>query len=406
MKFFLSENGLVIRHKFHYNKGKKKRKENRLFRRLAKKAMSEKKHLYYFDFLRLIAAVCVIYMHAAAGPLRGEINAGWQAMNVLTSFSFTAVPLFMMMSGYLLLSSERTPDVGVLLKKRLPRLLVPLLAWTVIAILYLMYRWGETSPAQFLSRLAAALDTPVWVHFWYMYTLVALYLIAPVLCGGLRALDRKGHLFVLTLIGLVSLKTILQVLLPARFDAYLNIDLIEQITFFDGHLATFVLGYYLGSLKRRIPNGFLIAASLLLLGVIIGGTACLSLSHGGYDAQFQNQSSGFEVLLAACIFLLFKQNCNRPTRLFRVFPAVPLTYGIYFMHNILLGIMLENNPAVTFGDTLGATALNFAICYLVLKTAATVKPLCFVITGISYKEACESCNWVYTFRRVFRRFAH
>lgn len=365
--------------------------------------MSEKKHLHYFDFLRLMAAFCVVYMHAAAGALRGEINLQWQGINLITSFSFTAVPLFMMMSGYLLLSGERTSDIGLLLKKRLPRLLVPLLTWTVIAVLYIMYRWGETSPLQFLNRLLPALNTPIWVHFWYMYTLLALYLIAPILRGGLQALDRKGHIFVLSLVGLVSLKTVLQTLLPARFDAYLDIDIINKLTFFDGHLATFILGYYLGSVKRKIPNGWLVGAGVALLCIITCGTAYLSASHGTYDAQFQNQSSGFEVLLAACLFLFFKQNCNRETKLFRLFPVVPLTYAIYFMHNILLGIMLEQHPVTTLWETVWVSAVNFMICFLVTKTAATVKPLCYLITGMSYKEACNSCNWVYTFKRVLKK---
>lgn len=365
--------------------------------------MSEKKHLYYFDFLRLLAAFGVVYMHAAAGALRGTMTIGWQGMNLLTSFFFTAVPLFMMLSGYLLLSSERTTDIGLLLKKRLPRLLVPLLTWTVVVVLYLMYRWEETTIAQFFTRLSTALHTPAWVHFWYMYTLAALYLIAPVLYGGLRGLNRKGHLFVLTLIGLISLKSMLQALLPAKLDVYLNIDLLNKITFFDGHLATFILGYYLGNLKRKIPNRWLVGASVLLLGVIVCGTAWLSRAHGGYDAQFQNQSAGFEVLLAGCIFLLFKQNGNRDTRFFKVFPVVPLTYAIYFMHNILLGVMLEQHPAQTLWDTVWMSAVNFLVCYLVTKTVASVKPICYLFTGISYQEACNSCNWVYTFKRVFKK---
>lgn len=365
--------------------------------------MPEKKHLYYFDFLRFFAAFGVVYMHAAAGALRGEINLQWQGMNLLTSLAFTAVPLFMMMSGYLLLSSERTTDISLLLKKRLPRLLLPLLTWTVIAILYIMYRWEETTLLQFTNRLLPTLHTPIWVHFWYMYTLVALYLIAPILRGGLQALDRKGHIFVLVLVGLVSLKTILQTLLPARFDAYLNIDIINKLTFFDGHLATFILGFYLGSMKRKIPNGWLAGAGVLLLGIITCGTAYLSASHGTYDAQFQNQSSGFEVLLAACVFLFFKQNCNREGKLFRWFSVVPLTYAIYFMHNILLGIMLEQHPATTLWETVWMSVVNFVVCYLVIKTVATVKPLCYLVTGIPFKEACNSCNWVYTYKRILKK---
>lgn len=79
-----------------------------------------KKHVYYFDYIRLIAAIGVIYMHTAAQPLRMTVNSDWHAMNIITCFAFTAVPLFFMMSGYLLLNSEKTADISFLVKKRLP----------------------------------------------------------------------------------------------------------------------------------------------------------------------------------------------------------------------------------------------------------------------------------------------
>ena len=55
---------------------------------------------------------------------------------------------------------------------------------------------------------------PVMVHFWFMFTLIALYVISPVLHGGLRALDSRGRRFVLALILLVNLQKVLNCVLP------------------------------------------------------------------------------------------------------------------------------------------------------------------------------------------------
>lgn len=71
--------------------------------------MNERAHVEYFDWLRIIAALSVIFMHTAAGPLRAGINTGWHLLNVCTSLAFTAVPLFFMMSGYLLMTSGKRP---------------------------------------------------------------------------------------------------------------------------------------------------------------------------------------------------------------------------------------------------------------------------------------------------------
>lgn len=88
--------------------------------------MNERPHVDYFDGLRIFAALCVIFMHTAAGPLRAGVNTDWHLLNVCTSLAFTAVPLFFMMSGYLLMTSRKTADISVLLRHRLPRLVVPL----------------------------------------------------------------------------------------------------------------------------------------------------------------------------------------------------------------------------------------------------------------------------------------
>ena len=61
--------------------------------------LNERPHVDYFDGLRIFAALCVIFMHTAAGPLRAGVNTDWHLLNVCTSLAFTAVPLFFMMSG-------------------------------------------------------------------------------------------------------------------------------------------------------------------------------------------------------------------------------------------------------------------------------------------------------------------
>ena len=369
--------------------------------------LQKREHIYYFDYLRIIAAISVIYMHVAALPLRGAVNIQWQMLNVCTSFAFTAVPLFFMMSGYLLLSDPKTGDISVLLKRRIPRLIIPLIGWTVVALLWLTFSGGTLSVSSMANGLISALNTPVMVHFWYMYTIIALYLISPFLYGAIHSLKKKGHIYILVLIALVSVRTILRTILPQPIANLLNIDFITKLEFFDGHLCTFILGFYLGSCRRKIPNWILAAGAVLTLAVITAGTYFRTAAAGTYMQDFQNQNAGFEILLASCIFLLFKQNCNKEVRWLQpvVTTLVSLSLPIYMMHNILLSMFyaVGISPQTKLEVTL-VTLLNLVICTLVLKTVATIKPICYLATGMSYKAACSSCNWVYTYRWIKRCF--
>lgn len=364
----------------------------------------QKNHVYYFDYLRLISALGVIYMHVASGPLRGNTGCGWHVMNVITSFAFTAVPLFIMMSGYLILSSERTADISFLFKKRLPRLVIPLAGWSVVAVIWRLTLNDSFSLRGFYDGLLSALSSPAWTHFWYMYTLIALYVISPFVYGALHSLDRKGHIFVLSLIGLISLRAILEIFLPDFLLPFLRVDILNKLTVWNNAVATFVLGYYLGKLEKRIPNKILIPTASAVLAIIAVGTYLLTVRDGSFNQTFQSQYSGFEVILAACIFLIFKQSFNKSSGFLNVVPIIPLSLSIYLMHNILLSMMSRSIPIVTLWDTVWVTLLDFLICFVAMKTAATIRPLCYIATGMSYKSACETCNWVYTYKRVSKLF--
>ena len=363
------------------------------------------KHIHYFDHLRLIAAISVIYMHVASDPLRAEITTDWHFINIFTCIGFIAVPLFFMMSGYLLLSNQKTEDIDVLFKKRLPKLLIPLIGWTIVAILWIFL--NEKSFSGAVEKLIGALNTPAFIHFWYVYTLIAVYVVSPILCAALRALNKKAHILVFFLAVLPSIQYILQVLLPASVDRFVNIDLISKITIFGGHLNTFILGYFLGNLKKKIPNWVLIVSGGMLIALISFGTFFLTQRNGFFDQTFQVQSQGFEVLLASIIFIFFKQNFNRPCKFYENVPVIPLAFSIYFMHNILLSmmatVMTSLFPITTFIGTVFVTLLNFFICFVVMKTVATIKPICYLATGIPFDTACKTCNWIYTYKKITNR---
>lgn len=366
------------------------------------------KHVHYFDHLRLIAAISVIYMHVAASPLRASIGTNWHFINVLTSIGFTAVPLFFMMSGYLLLSNPKTENVSVLFKKRLPKLLVPLIGWTLVAIVWMFLQNHNFDLC--LDTLIASIKSPAYVHFWYVYTLIAIYIISPILCAALRSLDKKAHILIFIIAIIPSVQYIIQVILPASMDRYVDFDIITKLTIWTGHLNTFLLGYFVGNLKRKIPNSILLLSAGLLIAVISYGTYYFTIDSGAYNQTFQAQSRGFEVLLAAIIFIFFKQNFNKESKFYKHIPIIPLALSVYFMHNILLSVMYRFMPSffplTTFLGTIFITLLNLLICFIVMKTVATIKPLCYIATGIPYKSACASCNWIYTYNKIRSRLSN
>ena len=362
-----------------------------------------RRHIHYIDTLRVISAAGVIYMHTAASALRSGVlegapyvTRGWHLMNLLTSFAFTAVPLFFMISGYLLLSDEKTRDVSVLFHRRLPRLIVPLAFWTLMTAAWQSFVSGEGALG-ILARLRDALYDPVITPLWFMYALIVLYLLSPFLYAGLHGLSGGGHKLVLAVIALVSLRSALAALLPDSAGQYFQLYALRSLQVLGGNLLLMLLGWYLGSWEKRLPKPLLAGVAAGTWLVIVVGTYVRTRLHGYYDQAFQTQSAGFEVLLAACVFLLAKQGEDKPNRRLSAVPVAPLTLPMYLMHGLALlvlyrfGVDPQRFPAV-----IGVALLVFVGCFLASKTLASIKPLCYLTTGTRFSAACASCNWQWT----------
>ena len=360
---------------------------------------AQRPHIWYFDWLRLFAMLAVIFMHAASGYLRGQITWGWHAANLITSLCYTAVPLFLMMSGALLLSDERTADVKLLFRQRLPRILAPLFFFSVLAVLWLAYRDGQT-PGTAARALLMGLNKPVYVHLWYLYTLAGLYLVSPFLYRMLHSLDAKLERFLLMLLGAVVLLDLLRTIAPADWKPYLQWKLAEDLKLFGGHLFAFLLGYYLHRTERRFHPGVLFGTALAIWAVVTAGTYLLCRDTGEYSGTFQSQSGGWELLLAACLFLFAKQTLDRPRRQEHL-PGISLAMPIYLSHNLILSYLnwrwLKPDR---FLEVVFLWALTAVLSWLASKTLMTIPGLCCLSGGIPFRKACTEANWIALFRRV------
>lgn len=343
----------------------------------------------WFDHLRLYAMAAVILMHTASGILNGPMGPGWHLDNILASLCFTAVPLFFMMSGSLLLSGNRTEDLTLLWRRRLPRLLVPLSFWSLVTVLWLWYRDGGTLRDTLLT-LVHAFHTPAYVHLWFVYTLAALYVLSPLLYRLVRALDRKTETYLLGLMAAVVVFDLVRSLLPLSVRVHVGLDLFNKLRLLDGNLFAFLLGYYLSRREIRLRDGTLLGLAGLCWGVIVLGTWLESRYVGAYSATYQQQNGGWELVLAALLFLLARRKLDRPLRGRIAREAVRLSMPIYLMHGAVISVLWRLGLAPgRFLVQLADWALVCLVCFLLAKVLASVPGLRGLSTGLTPAEAAE-----------------
>jgi surface polysaccharide O-acyltransferase-like enzyme len=290
------------------------------------------------DLIRTFAIMLVIMLHATAEPIQivdqmsPEGVTLWWTVNIYDSLARPAVPLFVMLSGALLLQPAKLGEpLGIFFKKRLNRIALPFLFWGVAYFAWRFFVHGEALTAN--SILQGVLTGP-YVHFWFFYLLVGLYLITPVLRVVVACVDRKTFRFFLIL---WFLGTAIVPLL-GLFSVYrLNIN----VFLVTGWVGYFLLGAY--SLKVRVRSVVLYA--LLIFGLtwtIIGtylvvGTIGERFSLFFYDAysfSMIGASVALFLLLAAVPSNVLQKRFPRGSRVLRLIGQN--TIPIYLFHMIVL----------------------------------------------------------------------
>ena len=161
-------------------------------------------HLGWVDALRVLACFMVVASHCCDGFV-AEFNADRQAFvtGVLTgSLMRASVPLFVMMTGVLLLPIPAEMRLGGFYRRRLGRIIPPLVFWSLalppLAYLYFTgFGSHSVNPSVDLTAYTPeGLTNRLWTWvlnfnfdttpLWYLYMLLGLYLIMPVLSAWLR----------------------------------------------------------------------------------------------------------------------------------------------------------------------------------------------------------------------------
>ena len=132
---------------------------------------------YNYDAVRATAIIFVVMMHSCGRLAEAQDVFAFRALNVvLCSVINTAVPMFLMLSGTLLLG--RAEPLKVFFKKRISRILLPFLVWSVIFYLLRFPPQGLGCIPDYFSKLFCG-----GIHgvFWFVYTIIGLYLLTPLL---------------------------------------------------------------------------------------------------------------------------------------------------------------------------------------------------------------------------------
>ncbi len=330
--------------------------------------MNKETREVWVDWMRVIACLMVMIVHSTEPfYLGGEgsriltlTDARW--VSFFDTFVRACVPLFVIASSYLQFPIHYS--TGEFLRRRVVRVVIPFVIWTLVYALY----WGE--PVENLQNLLLNFNYAAG-HLWFVYMLVGLYLLMPMLSAWAERVSKRDLQFYLALCFLTTLLPFVRALAgdtppviygpsgipnPALYPLWgeASWNAYGLFYYFSGFLGYMLLGLYLrrfvGELSWRrtlaigLPAwivGFCICFFCFLLAVeadakgvfpIEGPTGLAAV----WETTWINDTASVCLMAIGWVLLFRKINCSG--RFFEriLLPISKASYGMYLCHMIVL----------------------------------------------------------------------
>lgn len=320
-----------------------------------------KNRIVFLDWLRVLACLMVILVHCTEPFYLGDggtlitsrVNGIWAT--IIDSPFRSAVPLFVLTSSYLLFPVEGS--TLHFLKRRFTRVGIPFLFW-LLFYAFVPAIGSSLSDYNFMENLKhMVLNFPyAGGHLWFLYMLLGVYLIMPVLSPWVEKISKRGEEWFLTL---WLITTLLPYLRRIAFGVYGLPEVWGEacwnefgiLYYFNGFIGYVVMGHYF---KKYLPVFSWKTTLTLALPLWIVGYAIVA---GGFWYQmpkvFPVQESinlavdmettwtycSLGVVFTTIAYFLIARKFTADGVIYQhlIVPLSKLSYGIYLVHIFLLG---------------------------------------------------------------------
>lgn len=333
----------------------------------------------WISWLRALAIIGVVTIHSVAFNAAAE-DARSTSYGTLAIWldigAVCAVPLFVMLSGSVLLDPTRYRDHGTFLRKRAARLVPALVFWHLWY--WALVSWKDGAVLPWRDTLLRAATGELYTALYFFWIIIGLALLTPLVIGFVATSSRRA-----ILIAGAALATIPALSLATLQPRGASVVLVETAwTWWFGYLGVYLLGWGLRGVRLR---GLTLAA-VSAATVALGALGCWQWRNPEAPPWLQTISpvsyyGGGTILYTIGVFLVF-QALVQPDGLLRVLTRGlgakvgttlgAATLGVFGFHLTIvwllpeLGIGGDLPAAGAMGPMLGRLALTLLISFSVV----------------------------------------
>lgn len=278
---------------------------------------------YRLDLLRVISITMIVFMHTPRpGSAPGYVLSG------LSYFTSPGLVLFFMISGALLLGNTMS-STKEFLKHRLSKVVFPTLFWTFF---YLAYSAISANSFNAKELMVNVLSIPFSAQghgvLWFMYTLVGLYLLTPILSKWLKKASKHEIEFYLLLWVITLVYPYLTLVLE------INESDTGILYYFAGYAGYFLLGYYL-------YRYYCFKVWHIIVAFVVYMMAPMAYFGAHCDFDFHSMCCYLSLPIASMAFMWFVLVKRLPDfRHVLLGQLSKLSFGVYLIHIFVLRSVL------------------------------------------------------------------
>ncbi len=340
----------------------------------------------YIDVIKGTAILLVILIHVTSlGWYENEDASKWLGYIVFLELaSSMCVSLFFVATGMTMLNKEKTLPVKKVLSHNLPRLIVPLVVYSFFyeIINFVIEKREEAFLPGFLKDFV---KTDIEPSLWFMYAIICMYLMLPVIKVFTDYASKKMKQYFLVMWFFSSVLEFFGNTQPFTFvSSYTNH--LEFLNIFLHYVGYVVLGNYIRCELRedmKIRWGVLASVLSFVFVVVLVYHQYVKgeISYFSYTAM--NYCSPFNIIITTTAAIGIKKGCSQKKILqWLELPLAKIgekTLGIYLLHVGLLKV-LGGYHLLPFGNVFGLQILFYTIvillgCYLVSALIGQLKPI-------------------------------
>lgn len=295
----------------------------------------ENDRILWVDWAKALATLAIVLIHVSAvyTVSTPAFSSDWYSFVNFNTFDRFGIMLFLFASGFLIL---RKPEPITNLTKRFKRLLPPFLFWfTVYALVAWSLFHSEESISWFFPfYLRGLLDpTGFFSTFWFVYLILGLYLIAPVLSKwiqGAKVYELEYFLVICFIFWAISFISEITSF-PITFTSYFQ--------YFGQGIGSFVLGYYIAIKNSRYTKSKKFGFKLYIVGVLFTYLGAIIIAEmTGKPSTLTNLSPTIAIQTVGLFIILKNINFEKSPKVLNSM-AISLSNNSYEFYLIQIPII-------------------------------------------------------------------